>query len=185
MLVTQAEFSRMKGVSRKTVSEWKREGRIVIVDGMVDVERSQKKLLAASRHRATGRRAAVTLPPADGAKVTPALWNLSPPACGEHLSGEDYGALMAAQRLAEAAPAVLAVVADAIGLTASQAARLRPQVRVSMMETASLLLDAMAVPPPAGIRSWCDAPMWAGGGSRDKAARSRSHSRPPTELPVR
>ena len=50
MLVTQAEFSRMKGVSRKTVSEWKREGRIVIVDGMVDVERSQKKLLAASRH---------------------------------------------------------------------------------------------------------------------------------------
>ena len=92
---------------------------------------------------------------------------------------------MAAQRLAEAAPAVLAVVADAIGLTASQAARLRPQVRVSMMETASLLLDAMAVPPPAGIRSWCDAPMWAGGGSRDKAARSRSHSRPPTELPVR
>ena len=71
MAVTQAEFSRMKGVSRKTVSEWKREGRIVIVDGMVDVERSQKKLLAASRHRAKGRRAAVTLPPADGAKVTP------------------------------------------------------------------------------------------------------------------
>jgi hypothetical protein len=71
--VTLAEFSRLKGVSRKTVSEWKSEGRIVIVDGKVDVEASQKKLLHNSGHRAKGRRAAVTPPPARTAKVTPDL----------------------------------------------------------------------------------------------------------------
>jgi hypothetical protein len=71
--VTLAEFSRLKSVSRKTVSEWKSEGRIVIVDGKVDVEASQKKLLRNSGHRAKGRRAAVTPPTARAAKVTPDL----------------------------------------------------------------------------------------------------------------
>jgi hypothetical protein len=71
--VTLAEFSRLKGVSRKTVSEWKSEGRIVMIDGRVDVEASQKKLLHNSGHRAKGRRAAVTPPTARAAKVTPDL----------------------------------------------------------------------------------------------------------------
>jgi hypothetical protein len=72
-LVSQAEFARLKKVSRKTVSEWKSEGRIVITGGKVDVEASQKKLLHNSGHRAKGRRAPVTSTAARSAKVTPGL----------------------------------------------------------------------------------------------------------------
>jgi hypothetical protein len=43
-LVKQSEFARMKGVSEKSVSVWKREGRLVMVGGMVDAEASQRKL---------------------------------------------------------------------------------------------------------------------------------------------
>jgi hypothetical protein len=167
--VTLAEFSRLKSVSKKTVSQWKAEGRITLVEGKVDVEASQEKLLRNSRHRAKGRRAPVTFPADDRLQVTTrlavgndtrVLWHNLPPLCGEHLDGEDYGALTAAQRMAEAVPAVLALTAEAIGLTADQTDRLQKQFRVSLMETASLLLDMMAVPPPPGSRSWDAAPMW-------------------------
>jgi hypothetical protein len=72
-LVSQAEFARLKKVSGKTVSQWKSEGRIVIVEGKVDVEASQEKLLHNSGHRAKGRRAPVTPTTARAAKVTPDL----------------------------------------------------------------------------------------------------------------
>jgi hypothetical protein len=71
--VSQSEFARLKQVSRKTVSEWKREGRIVMVDGLVDVEATQAQLLRNSGHRAKGRRAPVTPPTVRAAKVTPGL----------------------------------------------------------------------------------------------------------------
>ncbi len=160
--VTLAEFSRLKNVSRKTVSEWKKEGRIVIVDGKVDVEASQEKLMRHSRDRAKGARAAVTPTAVTPTRVTPAtvIWHTLAPLCGDHLDGEDRGALTAAQRMAEAIPTVLALAAEATGLPATQAKPIEQQFRVSLMETSGLLLDAMAVPPPAGVKSWCAAPMW-------------------------
>jgi hypothetical protein len=168
-LVSQAEFARRKGVSRKSVSDWKKEGRIVMVDGKVDISASQERLLRTSRRRSKGRRSAVTSATVNGVKVTPsaltgnnppAIWHKLAPICGEHLEGQDYGALTAAQRMAEAVPTVLAITAEAVGLTASQAKQLQEQFRVSLMETAGLLLDTMDVPPPLGVSSWCDAPMW-------------------------
>ncbi len=43
--VTQAEFSRHRGVSRKTVSVWKSRGLLVLrSDGLVDVAASDKRL---------------------------------------------------------------------------------------------------------------------------------------------
>ncbi len=43
--VTQAEFSRHRGVSRKTVSVWKVRGLLVLSpDGLIDVAASDRKL---------------------------------------------------------------------------------------------------------------------------------------------
>ncbi len=48
-LMTQAEFAREKGVSRKTVTQWKQDGYLVMSGKMVDVRRSHEKLLRAGR----------------------------------------------------------------------------------------------------------------------------------------
>lgn len=45
LIVTQAEFARMRSVSRKTVTIWKQQGKIVLTaDGRVDVEASDDLL---------------------------------------------------------------------------------------------------------------------------------------------
>ena len=59
-LVSQAEFARMKGVSRKTVTEWKAEKRLVFAGKLVDVAASQASLLRYSSGRSAGKRAPVT-----------------------------------------------------------------------------------------------------------------------------
>ena len=58
--VTQAEFARLKGVSRKTVTGWKQQGRLVMAGDLVDVDASQALLLGASSARSSGKRASVT-----------------------------------------------------------------------------------------------------------------------------
>jgi phage terminase Nu1 subunit (DNA packaging protein) len=42
--VSQADFARLHGVSRKTVTQWKAEGRLAIVAGEVDVEATDARL---------------------------------------------------------------------------------------------------------------------------------------------
>jgi phage terminase Nu1 subunit (DNA packaging protein) len=46
-IVSQAEFARQHGVSRKTVTKWKAEGRLVLVGGDVDVEATDARLFDA------------------------------------------------------------------------------------------------------------------------------------------
>jgi len=43
-LVSQAEFARMSGVSAKTISHWKKAGRLVLQGDQVDVEASRARL---------------------------------------------------------------------------------------------------------------------------------------------
>ena len=50
-LCTQAEFARVQGVSRKTVTEWKVRGYLTMVGSRVDVEASNKALSGAGRSR--------------------------------------------------------------------------------------------------------------------------------------
>lgn len=69
-LISQADFARRKGVTRKTVTAWKREGRLVIVNGNIDVAASQRKLEDGSSHRATKARAPVTSKVVPRRKVT-------------------------------------------------------------------------------------------------------------------
>ena len=59
-LVNQAEFARLKGTSCKTVTQWKKDGRLVFAGDLVDVEASQAKLLRGASHALKNQRAAVT-----------------------------------------------------------------------------------------------------------------------------
>ena len=68
---TQAEFARMKGVSRTAVTKWKDQGRIVMVGNLVDVEASQERLLRYASHRAVGSLGPVNYQ----AAVNPPAWD--------------------------------------------------------------------------------------------------------------
>lgn len=50
-IVSQAEYARLRGVSKKTVTQWKQEGKLVLADGGVDVEASDSYL---KKYRSTG-----------------------------------------------------------------------------------------------------------------------------------
>lgn len=52
--VTQAEFARLKGVSRKTITLWKQQGRIALRGDLVDVEASEGLLTRTSGARSKG-----------------------------------------------------------------------------------------------------------------------------------
>jgi hypothetical protein len=58
--VTQAEFARLKGVSRKTVTVWKDQGRLTMNGNLVDVEASQAELLRSASGASLGKRSRVT-----------------------------------------------------------------------------------------------------------------------------
>jgi len=48
-LVTQAVFSRMCRTSRKTVTKWKQEDRLVMKDQLIDVEATTERMAQTSR----------------------------------------------------------------------------------------------------------------------------------------
>jgi phage terminase Nu1 subunit (DNA packaging protein) len=50
-IVSQAEYARMREVSEKTVSVWKKQGKLVLADGGVDVEASDAYL---AKYRTAG-----------------------------------------------------------------------------------------------------------------------------------
>jgi len=50
-IVSQAEYARLRGVNKKTVTQWKRDGKLVLGDGGVDVEASDAYL---KKYRAAG-----------------------------------------------------------------------------------------------------------------------------------
>lgn len=60
-LVSQSAFARLKSVSRKTVSEWNVDKKLVFVGRLVDVEATQARMLTYASHRAKGQRQPVTL----------------------------------------------------------------------------------------------------------------------------
>lgn len=63
---TQAEYSRYRGVSKKTVTIWKQQGRIKLINGFVDVVASNKMLAGRPEVYRGGR---VTPFPPDGKQV--------------------------------------------------------------------------------------------------------------------
>ncbi len=56
-IVSQADYARLRGVSRKTVSQWKSQDRLVLRDGGVDVEATDELLARYRRGGLTGNTA--------------------------------------------------------------------------------------------------------------------------------
>src|SRR5690349_4589082 len=54
---SQAEYARHRGVSKKTITIWKQQGRLVLSDGLVDFDASDRALADAGRARVTVTRA--------------------------------------------------------------------------------------------------------------------------------
>ena len=89
-LITQAEHARRCGVSRKTVTMWKAQGRLVLVDGLVDHGASYRgegqSAMKAQRHRekvAAAAPAPVATPApaaAPAKKRAPVVKTVAPPA---------------------------------------------------------------------------------------------------------
>jgi hypothetical protein len=89
--VTQADFARRCGVSRKSVTKWKTEGRIVMAGDLVDVAASTEKL---RRYRREGLPAGLRDP---GARVAaPARRRAAPPAVATMTRAELQAAIEAA-----------------------------------------------------------------------------------------
>ena len=64
MLVSLTEFSKLHGVSKPAVSKWKKGGFLVMVDGKVDVEQSDRKLKEFKLGRFSREGASELAPPA-------------------------------------------------------------------------------------------------------------------------
>jgi phage terminase Nu1 subunit (DNA packaging protein) len=92
VIVSQAEFARLRGVSRATVTHWKNAGRLLLnTEGKVDVDASEK-LLALRPAVYRGGRAK----PAPGEKLPPIL-DQSP----EEIADSTKWTLIEAQRVKE------------------------------------------------------------------------------------
>lgn len=98
-IATRAEFARLMGVNKSTVTRWADKGQIVLASGQVDVEASQQRLRdtggarpdVAERH-AAGRGAAVP-GPQSGAKV--GAGDTAPPPAPDDRVGNTYQAARA------------------------------------------------------------------------------------------
>ncbi|CCG06706.1 hypothetical protein [Pararhodospirillum photometricum] len=162
--VSQAEFARLHGVSRKTVTLWKTAGYLAVSEGQVDIEASDKALA----ERRLGRFKDVTAPVTPGnasphvtRAVEPDLDDLERQADAfiERVLAGDFATLAEAERVKENALAVknlLAVrqqagalveveVAERLFFEASRAARdawLNWPSRVAPLVGASLGVEA-------------------------------------------
>ena len=163
-LVSQSEFARLKGVSRKTVSAWRVEQKLVFSGKLVDVQATQHRMLTFASHKAKGARRPVT-PPA--IKVTG-----DPPRYADGVTYDNPANL----------PEDVANMASAISSGASEMARL---LRAHMSATSAKPLVAawvkamrmgyaggLGMPeavadidwpePPIGFARWSDHPLFLG-----------------------
>lgn len=93
MEISQAEFGRLMGVSRKTITEWKSKGRIVMIGDQVDREASLGKLADAGNVRAkavtSGERSVVTPHPKTVTPLPSAVTSPAPLATAGNTEGNN------------------------------------------------------------------------------------------------
>lgn len=171
--VSQAEFARLKSVSKKTVTEWKQQGRLVIVGKRVDVEASQQRLLDGSSHKSAGKRRAVTRSVTLPAQVTPEVTNSLKPAV--YADGAKFDNPV---NLPEAMLAVSgAIGSGAYDMVLVLARRMpladvKPLVAEWVDRTRRGYVGGPGLPdteaddewpaPPIGMKHWCEHPYFQG-----------------------
>ena len=153
--VTQADLARLYGVSRKTVTKWKAEGRLVLSGEFVDLEETRARL-AQSATRRTKR---VTLPVSGKGQALPAdvvgnadgrsAVRAADGAEARLTKGDPYsaGVTSGVSSLAEGLPEIVAraALASGVPLTTVRAldAMLRPLLTARMAE----VFDAWQIDP--------------------------------------
>lgn len=148
-LVSRAAFAQQHRVSKPAVQKWEKRGLLVIVDGKVNVEASDRNLLHAGVGRFSDRpdRAAPPSPvPAPGA-----AWN------GEVRTLPYEARILVAFVSRIAAHGGLA--AWECGADLETAQKVDGLFRVLMLDASAELLTDMAIAPPAGS-TWADVRMW-------------------------
>lgn len=160
-LVTQAAFARLKGVSRKTVTQWKGEGRIVMVDDLVDVKASQKKLEANTRPRATKARRPLASKLAGRAIPAPTTAKGNNPGDFVVLGLPPAGAHPLACNQAATADCAAAYAAELLLplLPADNVRRLAEELATRLRAGAVACLTEDGIQPPTGVARW---PDWIG-----------------------
>lgn len=152
MLVSQASFAEIVGVSRKSVSVWKKEGRVIMVGKLVDVEASRIALqkFTSSRSRIYGnviamRWASNTETP-EGNNVDPEFPPLPGAVANLTAAAESWAedaAIAMLRHLPE--PTVREVHADLLATWRKEGAELADD----------------DIDPPPGYVSWADHPSFA------------------------
>lgn len=151
ILVSRAAFAKQHCVSKAAVQKWEKRSLLVIVDGKINVEASDRKLMHAGAGRFSGR--ANRTPVAPVVADTPdAAWN---------------GEVRTLQYEARILVAFVNRIAAHGGLTAWEsgadletAKKTDTLFRFLMMDAAAELLTDIATPAPDGF-SWADAPIWS------------------------
>jgi hypothetical protein len=169
MLVSQAKYARLKSVTDAAVSQWKREGRLVMIGKKVDLEATEAKLRKYSSHRSKRLIPAAdeTVKLADQLKV-----NVKHPA--QYADGATYGN---PANLPQSVVDIATAIADgAVGMAELLLSHLPlDQVRtlveawvagerrgwVSGPGAPFCVADDENWPePPIGFEQWCDHPLF-------------------------
>ena len=172
-LVSQAEFARMKGVSRKTVTQWKSEKRLVFAGKLIDVAASQAELLQQASHASAGKRAPVTQA---AEKVTGNSASAETGNAARYANGATYGN-------PANLPDEVVAMSSAIGSGALDMARLlRPHLSLPLVKALvtewaramrngyvggpgidlETVADTEWPEPPIGSTRWSDHPLFQG-----------------------
>ncbi len=171
-LVSQAEFARMKGVSRKTATQWKSEKRLVFAGKLIDVAASQAELLRQASHASAGKRAPVTqaAEKVTGYSVSAGMGNAA-----RYANGVTYG--NPANLPDEVTDTSAHIASGAIDM----ARLLRPHMPMPLVKALvtawvramragyvggpgmlAAVADEEWPPPPIGLSHWCEHPYFVG-----------------------
>jgi hypothetical protein len=139
MLVTQSQFAAMKSVSRAAVTQWKSEGRVVIVGKLIDVAATERRLTTESRHNSKRVKPAASTVKSPELDVKPTL-----------LVADDHyaaGVCTGMGDVARSVPALLAQAAEEAGVPPAMAAALDANIRAALLRRMELLLDLNRISP--------------------------------------
>jgi hypothetical protein len=173
MSITQAEFARRMNVSRKTVSVWKNEGRLVIFDGNVDEEASRIRLTqcATRRSKRGGSEPQKVTPELEKGnnavpQVTPAAAIYDPPASYGNPANLPDVVVNAATAISSGAHDLAELLAGHMPL-----AMLRPLLEAWVQRQRAGWVGGPGLPdaiadedgwpaPPTGFAHWCNHPLF-------------------------
>ena len=148
-LITQAEFARLKSVSKAAVSQWKKEGRIKMVGKLIDLEETETIMVPGSSFRSKRRVPARH----DGVKLPTEIVNRAPKLNSQPLAS--YPVSMSVMITGCAAD--LAIILLRAGLPRAQVQVIADEwFTTARCSALGLLENDLA--PPAGFERWADHP---------------------------